>query len=354
MRTTSDQAITQPTRPTLYLVYLAFLFLPWLFYAPKLADIGVTLTATLIYLPLHYASFKATGARRLLLIAAIAALGVATAPFQNGHSVFHIYAAAAAGYIRPIKISGIVLGLCIAVFVASSLFFDRYILELAVGLVISIVVWVSTFADAEAHAGHERAERERTLEAQQASLVERERIARDLHDVLGHTLTLVSLKADLASRLIEVDTDRAKAEIESIRTSTREALSDIRATLSGLTATSISDELENASTAFEAAGITLKISGQMPDLPTVQDTAAGLMIREAATNIIRHSSATEVIIVFEKDAHSVGISVSDNGASEGIREGNGLSGLRKRFEALGGAFSIAETGGVQLRAVFPA
>jgi len=204
-------------RPGIYLVYLVFLFLPWFFIAPEPIDIAASIAAIAIYLPLHFACFKAEGRRKFLMIGAISALGVLIAPFNVGYSVFHIYAASFTGFVRPTKTSAIILCLCVIVFVASGLVFERYLLEIVVGMVISIVVWVSTFSEAETKAAHAQAEKERTLEAQQASLVERERIARDLHDLLGHTLTLVSLKADLAGRLIETDPDRAKAEISTRR-----------------------------------------------------------------------------------------------------------------------------------------
>jgi len=354
MMSATAQKKTIPDRPRLYLVYLVFLFLPWLFVTPRPLDIAVAFAATVVYVPLHFLSFSAEGNRKLVFIAAIAAIGVAMAPFINGYSVFHIYAAAATGYVRPVRTCAITLGLTMVVYITSGLFFDRYILEIIVGLVISIVVWVSTFSDADAHAAHAQAERERTLEAQQASMIERERIARDLHDLLGHTLTLVSLKADLAGRLIETDPSRAKAEIESIQVSSRQALADVRATLSGLTSTSVRQELENGEAALSAAGIRLVTTGSYPDLPPDRDTAAGLMIREAVTNVVRHSSASSVTIMFKKDADTFAIMISDDGGSEGIIEGNGLSGLRKRLEGLGGQLMVSETDGVQIQAVLPA
>lgn len=354
MTTGTNTANTMPARPALYLVYLVFLYVPWLFYAPGPVDIFVAVAATLAYLPLHFAGFRTEGRYRLLFIAAIAILGVLTAPFANGNSVFHIYAAALTGYLRPVRKSGLVLGLCMAVYVASALYFDRFILEIVVALIISIVVWVSTFADSEANAAHDRAERERTLEAQQASLVERERIARDLHDLLGHTLTLVSLKADLAGRLIDTDIERARAEIASIQTASRQALGDVRATLSGLTATTVQQELQNGQAALDAAAIKLTITGTFPDLSSDRDTAMGLMIREAVTNIVRHSSATEARISFHRQDGHFSITISDNGAPDGVVEGNGLAGLRARLEALGGILSVDDADGLILHAALPA
>ena len=280
------------------------------------------------------------------------------APFANGFSVYHIYAAAVAGYVRPLQRSGITLGLCILAYAGSGLYFERYNLEIVVGLVISIVVWVATFSDAELHATHEQAERARTLDAQQASLIERERIARDLHDLLGHTLTLVSLKADLASRLVDTDSARAKEAIADIQSSSRKALSDVRETLSGLTVTSIVQECDNAEAALRSANIALSVVGDYPALAPDADTAIGLTIREATTNIVRHSSATQVTMTFTNDEQGIGITIADNGAAHDLTEGNGLTGLRSRLEALGGILRVAENraagSGVQIQATVPA
>lgn len=344
----------QPQRPSIHLVYLVFLFLPWLFFPPTRIDVLVAIAATLVYLPVHFGGFITEGPRKIWFIAVTAVLGIAVGPFHTGFSVFHIYAAAMAGFLRPFKLSGLVFAGCAIVFVASGLLLNHHILELAIGLIISIVVWISTLSDAEERELYQQAERERTLEAQQASLVERERIARDLHDLLGHTLTLVALKADLAGRLIDTDIVRAKQEIESIQTSSREALSDVRITLRGLTSTNIKRELENGRSALEAAGVALHVQGEYPSLSADRDTAFGLLIREAVTNIVRHSSATEATIRFNTEDDVFKVTVSDNGEAGSVIEGSGLSGLRARLEALGGMFSVSETGGIHLHASLPA
>jgi len=358
MNAPSPDSKAESNQQKLYLVYLAFLFLPWLFYPPQAVDVIVTAIATAIYIPLHFRALKAESPNRLYLIAAIATLGVAMAPFQNGYSVFHIYAAAAAGYLQPLRISRITLGVCILAYAGSGLFFDRYTLEIVVGLVISVIVWTSTLADAQLQATHEQAERERTLDAQQASIVERERIARDLHDLLGHTLTLVSLKADLAGRLIDTDPTSAKSAIEDIQSSSRQALADVRATLRGVTATSSAQEISNAVAALKAAEIELKIVGNSPDLSPEADSAIGLTIREAITNIVRHSSATAVTITFDSSHSDYGVTITDNGDALAVNEGNGLSGLRKRLEALGGILSVGKNrsseSGIQIQATLPA
>ncbi len=344
---------TAANRPSLYLIYLVFFFIPWLFMPVGTVDVVVALVAIAVFVPLHYLGFTSQGPVRLWTIAAFVTLAVATAPFVNGNSVFYIYAAASAGFVRPVKVSALVFALCAAVYVASAWFFDRHLLEITVALILSVIIWLSCFSDGESINEKHRLERARALDLQQASLIERERIARDLHDLLGHTLTLVSLKADLARRLIDSDPQQARAELDTMQATSRQALHDVRAALSGLTETSVVQELANAEVALEAAGVALTVSGELPRLDNEQDTAFGLLLRESVTNIIRHSTASAATIQFgrEDDVHT--LVVSDNGVVDAITEGSGLSGLRARLEGLGGMLSVNNKAGMQLRALLP-
>ncbi|MEE4175697.1 MAG: histidine kinase [Xanthomonadales bacterium] len=342
-------------RPTLYLVYLVFFFLPMLFRPLDRVDWVVAALAVALFLPLHYLGFNAGPRQRLVTIAGLMVLASATAPFVNGNSVFLIYAVASAGFLRPMRLSMVVFVLCAAVYVAGAAWVERHPLEMAVAMLLAIIIWFSCYSSSESIFEHERAERARALDLQQASLIERERIARDLHDLLGHTLTLVSLKADLVERLMDSDPDKARTELRTLQAGSREALADVRSALSGLTATTIRAELENAAAALGAAGVALTVHGNAPILDPERESAFGLMLREAVTNIIRHSSATQAEIRFalEDGVHS--LEVTDNGEAEAFIEGNGLTGLRRRLEQIGGMLSVhrAEATGVQLRAMLP-
>src|SRR5690606_543184 len=125
---------------------------------------------------------------------------------------------------------------------------------------------------------------------------ERERVARDVHDVLGHSLTVVSVKAELAERLVDVDPARARAELVEIQSLTREALAEIRATVSGLRVARLGDELVAARTALTGAGI----EADLPENPDVVDPRHRIVVawvlREAVTNVVRHSGATRCTV----------------------------------------------------------
>lgn len=341
--------------PTLYLIYLVFFFVPMFFMAPGPVDYVVAALAIAIFLPVHFRGFNAEPRVRIATIVILMGLATTTAPFINGNSVFFIYAAASAGFLRPIRLSTMVFVLCAITYLVGATVFERHPFEMSVAMLIAIIVWVGCFSSSESIYESERAERARALDLQQASLIERERIARDLHDLLGHTLTLVSLKADLVERLLESDPARAREELRKLQESSREALADVRSTLSGLVTTTVRAELENAASALEAAGVALTVHGEIPALDAEQDSAFGLMLREAVTNIIRHSNADQAEIRFRYEDQVHSLEVTDNGQVDTLTEGNGLRGLRRRLEQIGGMLSVRQGpgSGVQLRAMLP-
>ena len=170
-----------------------------------------------------------------------------------------------------------------------------------------------------------------------ALVAERERVARDVHDVLGHSLTVVTVKAELAQRLVDADPERAKAELGQIQSLTREALAEIRATVAGLRVARLGDELSSAGAALADAGV----SAQLPADASVVDPRHRIVLawvlREAATNVVRHSGASHCAV----DIGPSTLSVTDDGRGcSGRAEGNGLRGVRERVTAAGGALNV--------------
>ncbi len=176
------------------------------------------------------------------------------------------------------------------------------------------------------------------VESELALVAERDRVARDVHDVLGHSLTVVTVKAELARRLVDVDPERAKAELDQIQSLTREALAEIRATIAGLRVARLADELESARSALGDAGIT----ANLPSDPEVVDPRHRIVVawvlREAITNVVRHSGAGQVTVTLGEDR----LVVEDDGKGLGSRrEGNGIRGVRERVEGAGGQLTVA-------------
>lgn len=188
---------------------------------------------------------------------------------------------------------------------------------------------------------HERTRDELTVTA------ERDRVARDVHDVLGHSLTVVSVKAQLAERMIDLDPERARAELIEIQTLTRQALAEVRATVGGLRAAGLDDEVAAAGVALRAAGITADLPATTSVLDPRRRTVAAWVLREAVTNVVRHSGASRCTVTLEESRFSI----RDDGVCRTeIVAGNGLRGLTERVAGTGGSLRIgpAPQGGTEL------
>ncbi|MDN5763596.1 MAG: sensor histidine kinase [Microlunatus sp.] len=179
---------------------------------------------------------------------------------------------------------------------------------------------------------------------------ERERIGRDLHDILGHSLTAISIKADLAARLVEVDPAAAKIQIVEIEQVSRQALADVRTTASGMREVRLATEIASARSVLLAAGIESRMPSALPPMSAAVNELFGWVVREGVTNVVRHSRATVCTVIVEPSA----VEVRDDGRGSPTtsRAGSGLRGLRTRIEAGGGVLRVeaAPSGGTVLRA----
>ncbi len=175
---------------------------------------------------------------------------------------------------------------------------------------------------------------------------ERSRIARDLHDSLGHSLSIIALKSELARRMLPDDPARATAEIGDVEQAARDALAAVRETVSGYRVPSLAVELAGARAALLAAGIEGVVEPAPDGLPRDVDAVLGWAVREGVTNVLRHSDATTAAIRVLSDGRRRSVEVVDDGrGAEALattrvddpRPGTGLDGLRERARGLGGA-----------------
>ncbi|SEI46138.1 sensor histidine kinase [Frateuria terrea] len=174
-----------------------------------------------------------------------------------------------------------------------------------------------------------------------ATLAERERIGRDLHDLLGHTLSLVALKSELAKRLALDEPARAQREMEEVERVARHALTEVRAAVTGMRRSDLAAELVSARLMLEASGVALE--GAVPEgmaLPEHIEAPLALVMREAITNIHRHARATRASVALSIGGKGIDMQIGDNGRGGLAAHGNGVSGMRERVRALGGTLSI--------------
>ena len=192
--------------------------------------------------------------------------------------------------------------------------------------------------------------------ARNAVAEERMRFARDLHDLLGHSLSLIALKSELAGRLAERDPVRARQEMADVEAAARRALAEVRDAVSGYRQVSLAQALAEARSALSAAGIALRAPAVPATLPAAVDAVLGWVVREATTNVLRHSGASSMVVALDTTADGVTLTVTDDGRGGGGPRGTGLSGLAERVEALGGRLEAGPAGahGFRLAAVVPA
>lgn len=196
--------------------------------------------------------------------------------------------------------------------------------------------------------------------ARQAVEKERMRFSRDLHDLLGHTLSVIVVKSEAARRLAPRDLDAALVQVTDIESVGRQALTEIREAVTGYREGSLATELDRARSALSAARVEPVVRQSGPPLVPQTEVLLGWVLREAVTNIVRHSDATGCDITVDGTPDLVRLTVSDNGteaapAAPEAGGGTGLKGLTERLAAAGGSLEAGRTprGGFRVRAELP-
>ena len=189
---------------------------------------------------------------------------------------------------------------------------------------------------------------------------ERLRFARDLHDLLGHSLSSITLKSELAGRLLPAAPERAAAEVRDIEGVARRALREVREAVADYRQPSLGGELDDARKMLKAAGIACRIEQEAGVLPNATDTILAWAVREGVTNVVRHSRARHCVIRLTRDDEEVRAEITDDGLGfppeyEATTVGSGLSGLAERVAASGGDFEAKPMpeGGFRLRVSLP-
>ncbi|AEI45739.1 sensor histidine kinase [Paenibacillus mucilaginosus] len=183
-------------------------------------------------------------------------------------------------------------------------------------------------------------------------LEERQRIARDLHDTLGQKLSLIGLKSDLAGKLVRKDPGRALSEINDVRQTARSALKEVREMVTQMRGTSLEEELFRVRQILKAAEIEFTLEGdpKLENTSLLTENVLSMCVKEAVTNIVKHSRATACTLSVEPGPTDLVIRVRDNGigmAGDGVCfRGNGLRGMKERLEFVNGSLDIRTEGGV--------
>ncbi|WP_313230118.1 sensor histidine kinase [Stenotrophomonas acidaminiphila] len=219
-------------------------------------------------------------------------------------------------------------------------------LTVIIGLIVN-VERASSEKDAALRLSHEEVRR-------LAATAERERIGRDLHDLLGHTLSLITLKMELSRKLFERDPARSRRELAEAEQIARDALAQVRSAVTGFRAADMAAELASAHLLLESSRVHLRHTPP-PPMPAWIECGLAMVLREAVTNIARHAQASEALIALRVEDGAVVLEVADDGRGGVSANGNGLAGMRERVAALGGSLRIDSPrgGGTRLAVTVP-
>jgi len=305
--------------------------------------------AVFLALYVAYVEFEARRIR-LLLIAAMFILGAVSLPFNTGGSSFFIYVMALLPFcVESTAVLVSVMAIETVTLFTEAYFIHRNPLDFAITGFFAVVVGVSNLFVAQRKRADAKLRAAQEENAALAAVAERERIARDLHDVLGHTLSVIVLKAELAGRLMGRDDVRAATEIADVERTARTALAEVREAIGGYRAQGLRAEVDQARRTLDAAGVSLVCDSAPPQLKAREETVLSLAVREAVTNIVRHAHATTCTMQFATAVDGfASLEISDDGTSTITREGNGLRGMRERVQELGGRFRIEASAGTKL------
>jgi two-component system sensor histidine kinase DesK len=340
--------------PYLWLFFLIFVLLEPAFSHASAKRWALTFLGITVFLVLYFALYAIQGRKRLLIIAAFAALGLLFAPYNGGACTFFIYAAALTPFVTESTSESfkclvgvlIIIGLgAVLVPMPTPTWITALVVATPIGL--SNTFFAQKHRDdAKLRLAHDEIEH-------LAKIAERERIARDLHDVLGHTLSLITLKSELAGKLIDRDPARAKEEIRAVEATARLALSEVRQAVVGYRAKSLGEEIKLAKSTLETAGVRVDCETTPVPLQPAQESVLGLALREAVTNVVRHARAhTCRLRLGQTNGHCL-LEISDDGRGGTQTEGNGLRGMRERVEAVGGHLERSIESGTRLLITLP-
>jgi two-component system sensor histidine kinase DesK len=341
--------------PLLWVLYLGFFFVQ-----PVVDHVGRKQWAfdalgAAIFLVLYWGIFLLEKPRPLVHVGGMVLLGVLYLPYNAGGCTFFIFAAAMVPFLVDTQARAIAgLGTIAAVAAIEGFFLPMSNWERFWAAVFPVFIGAGNVFFAERNRMNRKLRKANEEIENLAKVAERERIARDLHDVLGHTLSVITLKSELAGKLIERDPQRAGKEIREVEQISRQALSDVRDAIRGYRSQGLVAELAQAKTTLETAGLTVQCDAATTmKLPAVQESVLSLAVREAVTNVVRHAQARTCRMRLEQQNGSCRLEIHDDGCGSSNGEGNGLRGMRERVEMLGGTLNRNTEAGTRIIITLP-
>jgi two-component system sensor histidine kinase DesK len=341
--------------PLLWVLYLGFFFVQPVFDHVSRKQWAFDVLGAAIFLVLYWGIFLLERPRPLVHVGGMVLLGVLYLPYNAGGCTFFIFAAAMVPFLVDTQ-GRAIAGLAAIAAIAAT---EGFLLHMGRGelfwaAVFPVFIGAGNVFFAERNRMNRKLRKANEEIENLAKVAERERIARDLHDVLGHTLSVITLKSELAGKLIDRDPQRAGKEIREVEEISRQALSDVRDAIRGYRTKGLVAELAQAKSTLETAGMTVQCDAATSmQLPALQESVLSLAVREGVTNVVRHARATHCRLRIDQENGSCRLVIADDGQGFSTMEGNGLRGMRERVEMLGGTLERHNKSGTTLTITLP-
>ena len=308
--------------------------------------LGIALS---VFVPFYTLAFNAPVRQRWIWVLGMFLIGVVYVPINQSAWGIYIFIAAALPEVSEstYTVIGLLLVQC-AFIVAQSVLFHLFSWTWSMGIAFTLLIGMNRLRMEQKYRGDSKLHMAQEEIEQLAKTAERERIARDMHDVLGHSLSVIVLKSELAGRLMANDPAGAALEVAEIETTARQALAEVRKTITGYRCEGFASELSRAAQILETAGVRLKRPAKPPFLTPRHEATLSLILREAVTNIVRHAGASQCSIELSTAKNTTLLVIADDGRGDIREEGNGLRGMRERVQELGGRLSLDSQRGTRL------
>ena len=341
--------------PLLWVVYLGFFFIDPVMSHASLRIWLLDLAGATVFLFLYFGLFALESPRTAIHIGGMVLLGMLFLPINSGACTFFIFASAMLPFSVKTQTAAF-LGLAIVAIVGAieGLLLHLNGWTLFYAAVFPMIIGAGNTVFAERNRMNRKLRKANEEIEHLAKVAERERIARDLHDVLGHTLSVITLKSELAGKLMDRDPQRAAQEIHEVEEISRQALSDVRDAIRGYRSQGLLAELARAKSTLETAGLTVECDAAASvNIPAMQESILSLAVREAVTNIVRHAHARTCRMRLDQQNGSCRLQISDDGRGWNGNEGNGLRGMRERVEMVGGTLQRIGASGTTVTITLP-
>jgi len=355
-----DRFLLPPTEemrfaPYVWLVYLSIFFTSLYHYNRFEYGYWYSAIGVAFFLALYFHGYWSSARQVKWDIFGIAIIGSLLGLVTPGASVFFVYAGAFCCRLGSPKKAALALIFLCAWIAILSYFFSLSTFFYIPAIIFTLMIGGVNIFQVEM----DKKRQELILTKQEikalAKTAERERIARDLHDLIGHTFSVITLKAELANKLVEKDIERAKKEIVELENISRDALKQVREVVTGYRTSDLNTELAHAKYVLESNDINFKYQFEEVLMSDTVNKELAIILKELVTNILKHAQANKVNASISQNQDSVVMSLTDDGKgfSPKPTNGFGLKGIEERIEKLAGKVSLQSDNGSQFTITVP-